>query len=83
MSVKRRLIGIADKFTNRIDNKMKDYVSKFVNDSASDLEKAISIYLCLGDVLCYNPLFILTYDYDSTQMVRNINPENNEMVCKS
>lgn len=75
MSVKRRLVSITDKFTNRLDDKMKDYVSKFLNDSASDLEKAISIYFCLGDVICYDPLFILTYNYDSTQIVRNINPE--------
>lgn len=83
MSVKRVLNSIADRFTNKLDEKMIRYVDSFVDDGMSDLEKAVSIYLCLGDVLCYDPYFTLTYDYNSTNMARNINPDNNDMICKS
>lgn len=83
MSIKRVLTSIADRCTNKLDEKMIRYVDSFVDDSMSDLEKAISIYLCLGDVLCYDPYFALTCDYNKASMTRNISPDNNEMICKS
>lgn len=83
MSLKRRLTSIADKFTNKLDDKMIDYVSRYVYDDATILENAISIYLCLGDVLCYSPYFCLTHDYNRTNMVRNMNLDNNEIICKN
>ena len=76
MGIKRTVISIADKCTSKVDKKMIEYVSRFVSDDMSDLEKAISIYLCLGDVLNYNPYFALTHDYKKTNMVRNINTDN-------
>jgi len=83
MGIKRIAISIADKCTSKVDKKMIDYVSKFVSDDMSDLEKAISIYLCLGDVLTYNPYFALTHDYRKTNMVRDINLDNHNMICKN
>ena len=36
MSLKRRLTSIADKFTNKLDDKMIDYVSRYVYDDATE-----------------------------------------------
>ena len=83
MGIKRNIISIADKCTSKVDKNMIEYVSRFVSDDMSDLEKAISIYLCLGDVLNYNPYFALTHDYKKTNMVRDINLDNNNMICKN
>lgn len=83
MGVNRKLLSIADKITNRLDQKMIDYVSRYVYEDMSPLENAISIYLCLGDVLCYSPYFCLTHDYNKTNMVRDVNLEQNEIICKS
>ena len=83
MGIKRIGISIADKFSNKLDDKMITYVSKYVSDDMSTLEKAISIYLALGDVLCYSPYFSLTHDFNKISMVRDINLNNNEMICKS
>ena len=83
MGIKRRVTSIADKFTNKLDEKIIDYVSRYVYDDASVLENAISIYLVLGDILCYSPYFCLTHDYSKTNMVRDINLDNNEMICKN
>ncbi len=83
MGIKKSLTSIADKFTNKLDDKMIEYVSKFIHDDMSTLEKAICIYICLGDVLRYSPYFCLTHDYNKINMVRDINPVNNEMICKN
>ena len=83
MGIKRRIDSIKDKFTNKIDDKMINYISRFVYKDATSLENAISIYLALGDILCYSPYFCLTHDYNKTNMVRDINEENNEMICKN
>lgn len=83
MGIKRIGISIADKFSNKLDDKMITYVSKYVSDDMSTLEKAISIYLALGDVLCYSPYFSLTHDFNKISMVRDINVDDNEMICKS
>ncbi len=83
MGIKKRITSIADKITNRVDSKMLEYVSRFVDEDMSDLEKAVSIYLCLGDVLQYSPHFALTNDYSKLNMVRDINEDNNEMICKN
>ena len=83
MGIKRRIDSIKDKFTNKIDDKMINYISRFVYEDATSLENAISIYLALGDILCYSPYFCLTHDYNKTNMVRDINEENNEMICKN
>lgn len=83
MGIKRIGISIADKLSNKLDDKMITYVSKYVSDDMSTLENAISIYLALGDVLCYSPYFSLTHDFNKISMVRDINLNNNEMICKS
>ena len=83
MGIKRIATSVADRMNNKVDQKMLDYVSKFVYEDATTLENAISIYLCLGDVLRYNTYFCLNHDYNKTSMVRDINLENNEIICKS
>lgn len=83
MNIKRGITSIADKITNKVDKKLIDYLDKYVTDDMSTLEKAVSIYLCLGDVLRYSPYFCLTHDYSKTNMVRDINLDNNEMICKN
>lgn len=83
MKKNKMLNSVTDRFTNRLDEQMIDYVSRFVKDDMSSLEKAISIYLCLGDVLCYSPYFCLTNDYNKTTMVRDINLDNNEVICRN
>lgn len=83
MNIKRGLTSIADKITNKVDKQLIDYLDRYISDDMSVLEKALSIYLCLGDVLRYSPYFCLTHDYSKTNMVRDINLENNEMICKN
>ena len=46
MGINRKLLSVADKITNRLDQKMIDYVSRYVYDDMTPLENAISIYLC-------------------------------------
>ena len=62
---------------------MIDYVSMFVEDDMSVLEKAISIYICLGETVKYSPYFCLTHDYNKINMVRDINSLNNDVICKN
>lgn len=83
MKSNKKLDCLTDRFTNRLDEQMLEYVSRFVEDDMSSLEKAISIYLCLGDVLCYSPSFCLTNEYNKTTMARDINLDNNEIICRN
>lgn len=83
MGIKKGITSIADKFNNTLDQRMIDYVSKYVHDDMSTLEKAISIYICLGEVVKYSPYFCLTHDYKKVKMVRDINPLENEIICKN
>lgn len=77
------LIEIFDNLVNKVDNDLFMYLKVNLNDEMSSLEKAIAIYLYLGDILCYSPLFNLTANYDSTSLTRDVNFNNNEIMCKS
>ena len=83
MSIKTTIIDKIDGISNRIDNKLISYVSRYVNQDMSKLEKAISIYLVLGDILCYSPYFTLTNDYNKISRVSEITLDNNEIICKN
>lgn len=83
MSIRRKIDSIADRFSNKVDDKLINYVSRFVYDDMDDLENAISIYLCLGDILCYSTMFSLNHDYSKISLVRDISLDNNEMICKN
>ena len=61
MNIKRNVQIINDKLTNKIDEKLIEYISRYIDDDMSVLEKAVSIYLCLGDVLRYSPSFFDGY----------------------
>lgn len=77
------IIEIFDNLVNRVDNDLFMYLKINLNDEMSFLEKALAIYLYLGDVLCYSPLFNLTANYDNTSLTRDVNFNNNEIMCKS
>lgn len=83
MNIKRTVQSITDKFTNKVDKKLIEYISRYISDDMSVLEKAVSIYLCLGDVLHYSPHFALTNDYGKLSLPCEISLENSEMICKS
>lgn len=83
MNIKRNVQIINDKLTNKIDEKLIEYISRYIDDDMSVLEKAVSIYLCLGDVLRYSPSFFLNNDYSKLSLAGDISLDNNEMICKN
>lgn len=83
MNIKRNIKEKIDGLINKVDVSLIEYLDKYIDDEMSKLEKSIVIYLCLGDVLCYSPLFSLTYEYEKTSIVSDINLDNNDIICKN
>lgn len=83
MNIKRIITNTIEGITNKVDESLLSYIDRFIEPEMNELEKAIVIYLCLGDVLCYSPEFSLIYDYDKTLRSSEVNLENNEIMCKS
>lgn len=83
MNIKKIFREQIDNLSNRVDSKLYEYINRNIEDDMTKLEKAIIIYLCLGDVLCYSAEFSLTYDYDRTLSVRDVSIDNNQIMCKS
>jgi hypothetical protein len=61
MSIKRIIKEKVDNLFNKVDFKLLEYIDRFIKEDMTDIEKALVIYLCLGDVLYYSPLFSLNY----------------------
>lgn len=83
MKNKNYVVEIFDNLVNRVDNDLFMYLKNNLNDEMSALEKSIAIYLYLGDILCYSPLFNLTASYDNVSLTRDVNFNNNEIMCKT
>ena len=61
MNIKRVIREKLDDLFNKVDSKLLEYIDRFIKEDMTDIEKALVIYLCLGDVLYYSPLFSLSY----------------------
>lgn len=83
MNIKRIITDKIEGITNKVDDSLLSYIDRFIKPEMKELEKAIVIYLGLGDVLCYSPEFSLTYDYDKALRSSEVNLGNNEIMCKS
>lgn len=83
MKWKRIADNLSDKFSNRIDEGILNYIDNYVNDDMNELEKAIVIYLCLGDIFSYSADFSLFYNYDRVVPVKDLNFNNSEIICKN
>ncbi len=75
--------NLIEKIDNRIDSKLISYIDRYIDDSMGDIEKAIVIYLVLGDVLVYSPEYSIYYDYSILGKVKDINLDNNFIICRS
>ena len=83
MNIKRVIKEKLDDLFNKVDSKLLEYIDRFIKEDMTDIEKALVIYLCLGDVLYYSPLFSLSYDYDRVSLTSDVSLENNEIICKN
>lgn len=83
MKWKRILDNLSDRFSNKIDDSIIEYVNRYISDDMNDLEKAITIYLCLGDILSYSAEFSLFYNYNKVSPVKEISLDNSEIICKN
>lgn len=83
MKLERVLNNLSDRFSNKIDDSIIQFIDKNLTFEMNDLEKAITIYLCLGDMLYYSPEFSLLYNYDIVSPVKDISIDNNEIICKN
>ncbi len=77
------MIEFFDNLVSKVDNELFNFLQSNLTSEMSSLEKAIAIYLYLGDILCYSSLFNLTANYDNSSLTRDINLNNNEIMCKS
>lgn len=83
MSIKRIIKEKVDNLFKKVDFKLLEYIDRFIKEDMTDIEKALVIYLCLGDVLYYSPLFSLNYDYDGVSLASDVSLDNNEIICKN
>lgn len=83
MKVKRVLDNVIDFITSSVDNKLLFYISKFIDEGMNELEKAIVIYLKLGEILVYSQEFSLNHDYSKINLVKDISLDNNLVICKN
>lgn len=83
MNWHRILVNLSDSFSNKIDNSIIQYINSHLCNDMNELEKAITIYLCLGDILSYSAEFSLYYNYDKVSPVKEISLDNNEVICKN
>ena len=83
MNINKVLMDKIEALTNKIDYSLILYINRYITDDMSTLEKAVSIYLLLGDVLCYSPSFSLNPNYDVLSSIGNVNIENNQINCKT
>lgn len=80
---KKLFNSLEEKFSRSIADEMLMYIKNNLNTNMSSLEKAISIYLLLGDVLSYSPSFSLNNDYSYAIKTSEIDLVNNEIICKN
>lgn len=83
MKWKRIKDNLSDKFSNKIDEGILNYIDGHIDDNMSELEKSIIIYLCLGDILSYSPEFSLFYNYNKVLPVKDVTLDNSEIICKN
>lgn len=74
---------VYDNITKKVNDKLFQYIDAHIDDSMSNMEKAVVIYLCLGDVLHYSPRYNFRNVSKYVKSVRDIDLVNNDIICKN
>jgi hypothetical protein len=80
---KKMFINAYDNLTKKVSDKLYYYIDSNINHSMSDIEKAIVIYLCLGDVLHYSTKYNFCNISKYVRDVRSIDLDNTDINCKN
>lgn len=83
MKINKLLCEVSDKLTKKVNTNLIQYVDRYIDDSMSNIEKAVVIYLCLGDVLHYSPKYNFRNISKYITSVRDIDLLNNDIICKN
>lgn len=70
-------------FFNVVDDELYLYVKNNLNDEMTKLEKAIAIYLILGDFLQFDVEFALKWEWANILSPSDISLEKNDVICKN
>ena len=83
MKEKKQLERLYAKYFNLVDKKLYMYIKSNLNDMMSPLEKAVAIYLLLGDVVCFDEEFSAVWEWENLVPVSEVSLDNNRVVCKN
>ena len=69
-----------EKLNSAIVNYIDQNLPKDITDT---LDKAIAIYILLGDIVRYDSRYLYHQDFGQLERIDDVTPDNNEIICRS
>ena len=78
-----KIVAFYEALTRKVDISLMNYLCRNISPDMNKLERAVAIYLLLGDVLCYSPSYLLSASKEEMLRASEISLEQNEVICKN